>query len=304
MTPRKKNLMPDLCNRRYPFHYTTALNLLMKLGADINHVDIIAVGEYENYKGEVREQVPSPGSPIDSGSKITLKIGSFSAVDRMPYQYFYGLSGLRSSTGEWEDRARECMAPFDAALIRGDANSCYETRKYDFGILESEHLENVLGLFGFRKSNYVEGFREILFWASVFPAFHYWAGNPVFVEKILGYIFDYTFKIVENVESEYEIPEALRYRLGSKTGRLARESIIGRSFVERDSGYSLIVSGVRPDQVADLLPGKAKRGKLEWVLRFCMPNDLDCHIIISVNKGRAGIGRQKRKYYLGYSSYV
>ncbi|UCD94761.1 MAG: type VI secretion system baseplate subunit TssG [Candidatus Zixiibacteriota bacterium] len=304
MTPRKRHIIPDLCNRRFPFHYVTALNLLMKLGVDINQVDIITVGEYENYKGEVREQQPSPGTPIDSGTKITLKVGSSSAVDRMPYQFFYGLTGIRSSTGAWEDRSREFMAPFDAALIREQANSSYQTRKYDFGILESEHLERVLKLFGFEPSDYLKDFRELLFWASVFPTFHYWSGSPVLVEKILGYIFGFSFKIVENVESEYEIPEPLRYRLGSKTGRLSHESIIGRSFIERDSGYSMIVNGVRPDQVEDLLPGMPGRNKLEWVLRFCMPNNLDCHIIINVNKGRTGIGRDKRKCYLGYSSYV
>jgi predicted component of type VI protein secretion system len=196
------------------------------------------------------------------------------------------------------------MAPFDAALIREQADSCYQTRKYDFGILESEHLEKVLRLFGFEPSDYLEDFRELLFWASVFPSFHYWSGSPVLVEKILGYIFGFRFKIVENTESEYEIPEPLRYRLGSKTGRLSRETVIGRRFVERDSGYSLIVSGVKPDQVAELLPGKPRRKKLEWALKFCMPNNLDCHIIVVVDKGRTKIGRDKGKCYLGYSSYV
>ena len=73
--------MPDFCNRRHPFHYVTALCVLAKMGIDIDTVDILAVGEYENYRGEIQTQSPKPGAAITDDTRIVLKVGYPSAVD-------------------------------------------------------------------------------------------------------------------------------------------------------------------------------------------------------------------------------
>ncbi len=95
-------LMPYFCNRRFPFHYTTALCVLMKMGLDITQVDILAIGEFENYKGEVLEQEPAPGRVITAETTVRLKVGYPSAVDFMPYQFFYGLTGSGARSSDWE----------------------------------------------------------------------------------------------------------------------------------------------------------------------------------------------------------
>jgi predicted component of type VI protein secretion system len=133
------------------------------------------------------------------------------------------------------------------------------------------------------------------------PSFHFWAGNPSFVEKVLRYFFGYDFRIVENVESEYGIPDDIRSRLGSSSSALGEGFVVGRSFKERDSSYELQVLGVAPDEVRDLLPGKPKRRKLEWVLSTCMPNNLDCQITVKVDRSRLVLGQ---KGCLGYSTFV
>lgn len=304
MIGSQNNRMPDFCSRRFTYHYTTAVNLLMKMGVDIGNINILAVGRYENYKGEVREQKPPPGESIDKNTKITLKIGYSSAVDFMPYQFFYGLEGIRSSEGGWEDRAREFMAPFDSAIIKGESEARFQKLKYDFGILDPEHLTRVLHLFDFEPTDKIDDINEMLFWVSVFPAFHHWAGNPESVERILSHLFGFEFKIVENTESEYDIPESVQYRLGSKSGRLGRESVMGRTFIERDSSFDLIIKRVRPEQAVNLLPGKPLRRKIEGVLGFCLPSDLDCHIKIKIDAGRTRIGRESGNCYLGYTTHV
>ncbi len=53
MTQADQKIMPDFCNRRYPFHYTTAISVLAKMGVDVNDIDILAIGTYENYRGEI-----------------------------------------------------------------------------------------------------------------------------------------------------------------------------------------------------------------------------------------------------------
>jgi len=93
----------------------------------------------------------------------------------------------------------------------------------------------ILGLYGFNLQNNIKKIGEIIFLFSILPSFNYWSGNPTLVEKILQFFFKYQFKIVENSSSEYDIPESIQYRLGSKSGRLGRETIIGRSFTEKAS---------------------------------------------------------------------
>jgi hypothetical protein len=300
----KIHIMPDFCNRQFPFHYTTALNILMKMGIDICKVNILANGEYENYKGEVREQNPAAGTEVGMSTKITLKIGLSSAVDYMPYQFFYGLFGTMQSGRGWEDRARRLMAPFDAAVARHDATARYQILKYDGGIVEEEYLRRVLELYGFTLPDSVKDIGEIIFLFSIFPSFNYWAGNPLLVEQVLQFFFKYRFKIVENSKSEYEIPDSIRYQLGTKSGRLGKETIVGRLFAECDSSYDVVISGVKANEVPYFQSGKPLRNKLDWILNFCMPGNLNAKIKIKVNTRKTRVGNKSKNCYLGYSSFI
>ena len=68
-------------------------------------IDILAVGEYQNYRGEILRQEPEAGEDVRYDTRIKLEVGFYSAVDQMPYQFFYGMHGITESTGEWEDKA-------------------------------------------------------------------------------------------------------------------------------------------------------------------------------------------------------
>jgi len=297
-------IMPDFCSRRFPFHYTTALNVLAKMDVDINRIDLLAVGEYENYKGEVNEQSPAPGTVLKEDTAIMLKVGYPSVVDFMPYQFFYGLVGGKERTGEWEDRSRDLMSAFDASIIRHDALARFEILKYNHGFVDLEHILNFLRLFNYESDFNSQQINEALVWVALLPTFHFWAGNPSLSEKALKLIFGYNFEIVENLKSEYEIPEAIQYRLGSMAGRLGRESLVGNSFVESDSCYMVVVRGVPIGELRDLLPGSSKRRKIETVLKICMPNNLDYKIKYVISEKKLIIGKEKRRGYLGYSTYI
>lgn len=299
-----KNKMPDFCNRRHPFHYTTALDLLLHMGVDLERVDILAVGEYENYKGEIREQQPSPDSEINARSRIVLKIGYPSAVDQLPYQFFYGLKGMSARGSDWDMKARQMMAPYDAAVIRYNAAMRYQALKYSFGVVNEGHNTRFLSLFDFDIARDAKDVDEAVIWASLMPEFHLWGGNSERVEEVLRLLFGYRFRIVENIRSDYEIPIDIRYRLGSKSGRLGRETAIGRTFSECDSTYQVIVSGVKRQEMASFVPGGANRKKLERVLRICMPNDLDYKITFEIENRAMIIGEAEKGSYLGYTTHL
>jgi hypothetical protein len=298
------NKMPDLCHRDYPFHYATALNLLTKMGVDIDRISILAVGKYENYKGEIRRQEPSPGTDLKKDTRIALEVGCPSAIDHMPYQFFYGLQGKKPRGGDWELQARHLMAPYDAAVVRHEAATRYQALQFSFGVTDPDHLLRFLGLFDFDSDNGDFGLDDAVVWSSVMPSFHLWSGNPDKVAEILQLLFGVRFRIVENVRSEFEIPEEIRYHLGSKSGRLGRESIIGRSFSECDSTCQVIISGITRQEIADFVPGGPKRKKLEWVLGICMPNDLEYRISFEVENRATVIGKKDEGAYLGYATHI
>jgi hypothetical protein len=304
MTTTAPMVMPNLCSRRHQFHYATALNILLKMGIDINRVDTLAIGTYENYKGEIQKQSPAPGEPLDDDTPIVLEIGYLSAVDYLPYQMFYGILGVTSRTSEWEDKARAFMAPFDTAVLRHDAISRHLLLKFTFGLTDFGHLAGYLKLFNFDLWEASRNISEALLWSVLLPSFHFWAGNPYLVEKVLHHLFGYEFRILEGTESVHDIPDHLHSRLGVRSARLGKEIVLGRSFKESDSSYEVRISQVKAEDMEYLLPGKPIRRKLEWALGICMPNNLDHHVRIKIDTRNFVIGNQKNRRFLGYSTYI
>ncbi len=304
MMSRSEAVMPDFCSRKSPLHYTTALNTLTRLNVDLNRVDLLAIGEHENYKGEIREQDPPAGTRLDSKSRITLKIGFPSAVDQMPYQFFYGLGGIRRSTGKWEDDARCLLAPFDAAVIRHRAMAKFRDLKSNLGLVESDHLNNFLAVFEYVVEAESTSLQEALIWASVLPTFNHWAANAEGACQVLERLFGYEFEITENVRSEHAIPSSCCYRLGSDKDRLGEGVILGKTFSDYDSAYEVTVKDVPVDSVRDFLPGGKVRKKIEKALEVCMPGNLEYSIRVKAAGPAVVIGKEKRRNYLGYTSYI
>lgn len=303
MTPISPKTMPNLCNRRQPLHYATALNLLIKAGIDLATVHILPVGEYKNYRGEIHGQKPAPGARLGPGTQIELEVGVPAAIDQLPYQFFYGLHGRFSRGSDWEDRARRLLAPFDSPAVRYQARSLRQTLKFNFAMPDRKQIDRFLGLFDFALEPDC-GPAEALVWATLLPAFHRWAGNPDGVAKILEHLFGFKFEIIENITSEFEIPESIQYRLGEKTGRLGRETILGRSFVESDSTYQVLISGLGPADITSFLPGRPHRRKLEWILSNCMPGHLEYSISFRMDTSTDPAIKVGENICLGYTSYL
>lgn len=303
MTDSKSRVMPDFCSRRYRTHYITALNTLARMGVDLTQVDLIAIGTHENYRGEVHNQEPARGTALGPQTQIRLRIGASSAVDYMPYQFFYGLHGVTRRVEKWEDKARAFMAPFDAALIRYTAKCHQEALKYGSGLAERRQIIRFLKLFEFEVDAYLPE-NELLILASLLPQYQYWSGNPEFLVQVLSLMLPFSFEVTENVRNRYDIPADIQTRVGTANTRLGKETVLGRSFVEGDSTYRVTVSGVSPERAAELVPGRPLRKKLEWLLERCMPSHSDYQIEIQVDRNAARLGKESPSARLGYSVYV
>ena len=304
MNTTATTVMPDLCSRHHPMSATTALMLLLKMGIDLRRVDILAEGEHENYKGEIREQRPAPGEEIGRHDQIVLKIGYAGAVGQLPYQFFYGLdSGSATRTDDWEDRAYRLMAPFDAAVVRRMAEAEFEELKHQHSFGDLEHITRFLRLFGFDTS-LINDLHEGLLWTAMMPSFNEWAGNAEKVERALKCLFGYDFKIIENVPTKHNIPAKLQYRLGSDTDRLGNETVLGDSFTECDTAITVVMHGVPTRDLKRFLPGQPGHDKLRKVLEICLPSHFTCKIEIEPETKQATLGDKTQAAYLGYSSYT
>ncbi len=297
-------VMPDLSSRRRPYHYVTALNLLKRLGVDLHSVSILAQGSHKNYQGEVRSQSPAAGQPLTSGTPIELQVGYNSAVDFMPYQFFYGLAGITSRSDGWDQEARHLMSPFDGSVVRYNALTAGEALKFSLSQNDRDHLIRLLGLFGFVLPGEQPDLKELRLWSSLMPTFHHWAGNAECVAWVLTAIFGHRFKIVENVPSTTSIPAPLQSRLGQKSSALGVSTVLGSSFQECDSAYEVHVSEISASQAGDWLPGKTLRSKLAWILKTVMPNNLDYRLSLHVDSHGLRLGSSSDRSRLGYTTHV
>ena len=294
--------MPDLCSLRHPLHYTTALAILEKLGIDTNAINILAVGEYNNYRGEVIEQEPAAGTSLGPNPDIELRIGYWSAVDYMPYQFFYGLKSSPQRRTGWEDAARRFMAPFDASVIRYRSTAARTSLTYNMGVIEEEQIRRFLELFDFE---ILEADRnELLFWYSIMPTYNRWAGNPAYIEKILSYFTGYRCEIVENVWAEYEIPASVQNSLGLSRCELGLDLTLGKSFSECDTAYEVTVYDVSSVDMKRFLRGGVMWKKIVKILEICVPNNLEGHVVVKGKAQSMKIGKEEDRAVLGYSSYL
>lgn len=306
MAVRDTSIMPDLQNRRVPVDYVAALVLLARLGVDLHAVDILAAGEYENYRGEIRDQSPVPGEELTTTTRVALEVGYPSAVDQMPYQFFYGLDYKADGGREWERRSREWMAPFDAASIRYHGLVEYHVLRLSLGYFDREQVERQLEVFGLPKPPGDLTERELMLMVRLLPTYNEWAGNASELERVIGAFFGFTCRVVENIPRRYATPERHQYRLGRRSGGLGRRTLLGDSFVEAESACLVVLSELTPEVVQQLLPGKPLRGKLEWFLRLAMPGNVEYEIRLRPAKNGIVLGSKKdtelRPTYLGLAS--
>jgi len=305
MTPARPITMPDFCNRHHPVRIDAALMTLLRMEVDLERVEILADGESENYRGEIRHQVPQPGETIGPDTRVVLRAGWYGGFDNLPYQFFYGLEshGL-SRSAEWEERGRRLMAPFDAASVRSLGRTQYEELRFNQGFADRKHLARFLKLFGLDWAITWNEIPTALLWLAMLPSFNEWAGNARQVERALEALFGYRFVIGESRPRTYTIPEDLRYHLGGDGGRLGHETVLGESFTESDSCYEVVVKAVRVNDIRSFLPGQELRLRLDQVLDLCMPSHLERAIRVEPATRTAALGDAPEASYLGYSSFA
>ena len=223
----------------------------------------------------------------------------------MPYQFFYGLQGIRDTDNTWEDEARCLMAPFDAATIRYEAAMRMHSLRNSFGVTDEDHLKRFMALFEFDFADGEKSGSDMSFLAAILPSINRWGGNPETVSAVLERLTGFEVRMKENVSARTEIPSEIGYRLGSRTGRLGCETIIGASFEESDSTYEVSFIGVPSGSVGALLPGGKVRRQVERFLDFCMPGDLDYRILVKVDRSsRRRAHTERTMGHLGYSAYL
>jgi hypothetical protein len=304
MNASERLLMPEFTDRHHPFYFTTALSTLIRLGIDLNRVELLAVGLHETYRGEVISQEPKAGTEIAPRTRIRLEVGLESAVDILPYQFFFGFESNRDSTGEWETAGRRLLAPFDSAIIRRRGWEDFRRLSFTLAQSDREQLLRFFELFEFDPKLVGESSRECSLWVALLPLFHYWAGNAALVAKMVTAIFGYPCEIIESARSTTAIPVGLQSRLGHNNCRLGSETILGETFSDIDSGYRVVISDVEPEKALGWLPGKPLFMKLKQLLAMCLPGHLEGEVVVRCRRSPFSTGAAQRTARLGYTTHV
>jgi hypothetical protein len=302
MTQFTSSAMPNVANRRAPMDVTAALVALLRTGVSLDRVFLKACGEYRNYEGEIRSQAPEPGAPLDEDTEIRLEVGCPSAVDLMPYQFFYGFGSSTAAGSAWEEDARHVMAPFDGAVVRSLGAIQYQLLKMTFGHFDRRQVEQFIGIFGIGLPPVELTPWEWSLLATLMPTYNEWAGNAEGLAAVLERFFGFEFRVVENVAREYPIPERHRYRLGQPGAALGAGTLVGRSFTDADTACVVQISGLLPAETAGLLPGKPTRAKLDWFLKMALPAEVHAEIRLIPLRSGFILGRSEQPALLGMST--
>ena len=121
---------------------------------------------------------------------------------------------------------------------------------------------------------------------------------------VLSHLLRCPVEITESVSNSFELPDDCRSPLGSTSAGLGTSFVLGRSFVEQDSTYEVMVEGVPEERLTSFLPGKPDRLKLEWLLSVCMPSHLEYRIRVTPRTKRHPLGKVGGAYHLGYGTFV
>lgn len=303
MTQPARPVMPNFCHRQHPFHFATAMTTLVRLGIDLDRVELLADGEHENYRGHIHYQEPKAGEEISDSTRILLHVGLKSAIDLLPYQFFYGFGGPSDRGPGWEDSARRLMAPFDGARIRRFGWEDYRKLSYTLAQSDPEQLERFFALFEFDSDSLTDhSARETGLWLAYLPMLHHWGGNADLVGRALSAVFRYPVRIVESQRSTTPLPDRLKCALGRKNTKLGDETLLGGSFSDIDSSYRVEVTQVEPSEIKHWLPGKRQYKKLEGLLAMVMPGHLTFTIRVYCRPGTAGVGKSTFTSRLGYAT--
>ena len=77
------------------------------------------------------------------------------------------------------------------------------------------------------------------------------------------------------------LPEEARTRLGAG-GRLGRDTIAGRSILNRTTAFALTIGPLPPDDFNALVPGGARHGELRALIERMNPEQLDCVLTLKI----------------------
>ena len=199
MTHAKPQQMPRLVNRKAPMDFTAALVLLARMGIDLHRVELLAAGDHENYRGEIYSQKPEPGATLSPDTRIALEVGFRGAVDQMPYQFFYGLRRRADDGRDWDRRARELMAPFDASVVRYHGLIEHHILRLALSYYDQTQVSRQLAVYGLPQPRVPLDEREQMLMVSLLPRYNEWAGNADALVDVLELFFGFACRIVENI---------------------------------------------------------------------------------------------------------
>lgn len=291
-------VMPDLAGvRRTARHrIDSALLTLLRLGVDFGRIVLESAGPGES-AGAVVAQDPAPGAELAATSRIVLRVGGSGLLDLMPFP-------LRDES-DTEFRADRLFAIFDNPAIKLGfflrQGGAYLALHADEPLTARRWLEDLFAVPADRWPP--ERWHPL---ARLIPRLHALGGTAAAVRVAMGAVFDLPVARVEVRRGLVPLPAAGVMRLGSASGRLGFDAVlggglVGDSRVEITYGPVSLVGWRRHATPAAAAQRRA-------LLPFILPAHLASDVVERWEVGDAAIdtrlGLADRPALLGINAYL
>ena len=291
-------VMPDLAGvRRTARHRVdSALLTLLRLGIDFGRIVLESAGPGES-AGAVVAQDPAPGAELAATSRIVLRVGGSGLLDLMPFP-------LRDESDS-EFRADRLFAIFDNPAIKLGfflrQGGAYLALHADEPLTARRWLEDLFAVPAERWP--AERWHPL---ARLIPRLHALGGTAAAVRVAMGAVFDLPVARVEVRRGLVPLPAAGVMRLGSASGRLGFDAVLGGGLVG-DSRVEITYGPIPLDGWRrHATPAAAAQRRA--LLPFILPAHLASDVVERWEVGDAAIdtrlGIADRPALLGINAYL
>ncbi len=292
MTAALQLIMPDLLAERPGDAVESAILSLVEMGADRQQIELIPVGIFRRYRGQLLGFYPALGVEVRQGDTIRLYVAERGLADRLPEGLLAPLpdegrpesvfdtqnGGIIPPTG-WEappdgapgqgydpeelfhrqlDGGRKLLRLLDRALRRARRDVILQRQSLKFLVNDPRFARNLLGLLHLEALD--SGDAAAVYAAASLAGFQDAVGTLEEAAAFLAQLFQVEVRAEEARAGMLPIPKPLHMKLGGPNARLGQGSVPGRNFRDPRPAVKLLVGPMGAENAA-------RRYRDEWARR-------------------------------------
>ena len=329
--------MPDLLAERPGDAVESAVLSLVEMGADRQQIEMIPVGIFRRYRGQILGFYPAAGSEVRDGDPVRIYLAERGIADRLPEGMLVALpdEGRPESIFDTEnggllrelpvddapdgspgrgydpeelfrrqlDGGRQLLRLLDRVLRRARRDILLSRQSLKFLVNDPMFARRLLSLLYLESLD--SGDETAVYAAASLAGFQDAVGTLDEAAAFLGMLFHVEMKAEEAPAGMIPIPPPIRLKLGGANARLGRNSIPGRHFRDPRPAVVLKVGPMGAAEAARCYQDSRSRRALNRAAAAMVPASRPFRTVYDVlpeeREARPGVAAHA---LLGQTSYL